>query len=40
MQFKVARIASRRRFDPCDALFDTLEQRYAAVIDGLERALG
>ncbi len=40
MQFKVARIASRHRFDPCDALFDTLEERYEAVIDGLERALG
>ncbi|MGA3399841.1 MAG: DUF1839 family protein [Acetobacteraceae bacterium] len=40
MQFKAARIASRRRFDPCDALFDTLEQRYEAVIDGLARGLG
>lgn len=40
MQFKVARIAGRRRFDPCDALFDTLEQRYEAVLGGLERGLG
>lgn len=39
LQFKVARIASRRRFDPCDALFDRLEQGYAAVIGGLENAL-
>jgi hypothetical protein len=40
MQFKVARIASRRRYDPCDAMFDALERSYAAVIDGLERGLG
>jgi hypothetical protein len=40
MQFKVARIASRRRFDPCDTMFDTLERNYAAVIDGLQRGLG
>lgn len=39
MQFKVARIASRRRFDPCDALFDALEQNYEAVMDGLEHGL-
>ncbi|HEY3846237.1 MAG TPA: DUF1839 family protein [Acetobacteraceae bacterium] len=39
MQFKVARIANRRRFDPCDALFDTLERDYEAVMDGLERGL-
>jgi hypothetical protein len=39
MQFKVARIASRHRFDPCDALFDTLERNYEAVIDGLVRGL-
>jgi hypothetical protein len=37
MQFKVARIASRRRFDPCTAMFDTLEQNYDAIIAGLER---
>jgi hypothetical protein len=39
MQFKVARIASRGRFDPCTAMFDSLEQSYDAVIGGLERAL-
>ena len=39
MQFKVARIASRGRFDPCAAMFDTLEQNYEAVIGGLERTL-
>jgi Domain of unknown function (DUF1839) len=39
MQFKVARIASRGRFDPCEAMFDTLEQNYEAVIGGLERTL-
>jgi hypothetical protein len=39
MQFKVARIASRGRHDPCDAMFDTLEQSYEAVIGGLERAV-
>jgi hypothetical protein len=40
MQFKVARIASRRRFDPCDALFDTLERDYETVMAGLAQALG
>jgi len=40
MQFKVARIASRRRFDPCDALFDTLERDYETVMAGLLQALG
>ena len=40
MQFKVARIASRRRFDPCEALFDALERDYAAVMDSLVHALG
>jgi hypothetical protein len=39
MQFKVARIASRSRFDPCTAMFDALARNYDAVIDGLERAL-
>jgi hypothetical protein len=39
MQFKVARIASRGRFDPCTAMFDTLAQNYDAAIGGLERAL-
>lgn len=39
MQFKAARIASRGRFDPCTAMFDTLEQNYEAVIGGLERTL-
>jgi len=40
LQFKVARIASRRRFDPCDALFDALETNYEAVIGNLQRAVG
>jgi hypothetical protein len=40
LQFKVARIASRRRFDPCDNLFDSLERSYATVIDNLTTALG
>lgn len=40
LQFKVARIANRRRFDPCDALFDTLERDYETLMDGLERGLG
>lgn len=39
MQFKVARIASRGRFDPCTAMFDALEQSYCAIIDGLKRTL-
>ncbi len=39
MQFKVARIAARGRFDPCASLFDTLGQNYDALIDGLERAI-
>jgi hypothetical protein len=39
MQFKVARIASRGRFDPCTAMFDTLEQNYRTIVDGLERQL-
>lgn len=39
MQFKVARIASRRRFDPCDALFDAMERDYQTVMNGLGRAL-
>jgi hypothetical protein len=39
MQFKVARIAARRRFDPCDHLFDTLEGGYQTVIAVLERAV-
>jgi hypothetical protein len=39
MQFKVARIASRGRFDPCTAMFDTLAQNYDIAIGGLERAL-
>ena len=36
MQFKVARIASRRRFDPCDAMFETLERDYEAVMSRLD----
>ncbi|HUB11142.1 MAG TPA: DUF1839 family protein [Acetobacteraceae bacterium] len=39
MQFKVARIASRRRFDPCDALFDALEQGYETVMAGLTHSM-
>ena len=38
MQFKVARIASRRRFDPCEAMFDSLQQDYATVMECLDRA--
>lgn len=37
MQFKVARIASRRRFDPCDNMFDTLEQTWNSAMQGLDR---
>jgi hypothetical protein len=39
LQFKVARIAARRRVDPCPSLFDELERQYAALIGGLERVL-
>ena len=39
MQFKVARIGARGRFDPCTGMFDALEQNYDAVIAGLNRAL-
>jgi hypothetical protein len=39
MQFKVARIAARGRFDPCDHLFDALEDDYQTVIAVLERAV-
>jgi hypothetical protein len=39
MQFKVARIAARGRFDPCSAMFDTLEQNYDSVIGGIARGL-
>jgi len=39
MQFKVARIASRRRFDPCDALFDALETNYEIAMGSLDRAM-
>jgi hypothetical protein len=39
MQFKVARIASRRRFDPCDAMFDQLQRDYAMVMELLARAV-
>ena len=39
MQFKVARIASRRRFDPCDASFDALERDQAAMIETITAAL-
>jgi Domain of unknown function (DUF1839) len=39
LQFKVARIASRRRFDPCTALFDSLEANYDTVMSSLEHAM-
>jgi hypothetical protein len=39
MQFKVARIAARGRFDPCDRLFDALESSYQMVIAVLGRAV-
>jgi hypothetical protein len=39
LQFKVARIASKGRFDACDAIFDTLEQSYARVMVVLNSAL-
>ena len=39
MQFKVARIAARGRFDPCDRSFDALESSYQTLIAVLERAL-
>jgi hypothetical protein len=39
MQFKVARIASRRRFDPCNALFDALEADYETAMGNLDRAM-
>jgi hypothetical protein len=39
MQFKVARIASRRRFDPCEATFDELEHRYELVMESLVAAV-
>ena len=39
MQFKVARIASRRRFDPCDAMFDQLQYGYSMVMDVLIEAV-
>jgi len=39
LQFKVARIASRRRFDPCDASFDALEANYETAMACLDRAM-
>jgi hypothetical protein len=39
MQFKVARIVARRRFDPCDRLFNTVESNYQTVIAALVRAV-
>jgi hypothetical protein len=35
LQFKVARIASRRRFDPCEAMFDELQCDYRTVMESL-----
>ena len=40
MQFRVARIASRRRFDPCDATFDRLQRDYDVVMESLIGAVG
>jgi len=40
MQFKVARIASRRRFDACESMFDTLEQNYGLVMQSLQERFG
>jgi hypothetical protein len=39
MQFKVARIASRRRYDPCDLLFSTLQRSYTTMMQALDDAL-
>lgn len=39
LQFKVARIASKGRFDACEAIFDTLEQSYAHVMAVLNNSL-
>lgn len=36
MQFKAARIASKRRYDPCTALFDTMEENHAAAMQCLD----
>ena len=35
LQFKVARLANRRRFDPCDSLFATLENNYDKLMEVL-----
>lgn len=40
MQFKAARIASKRRFDPCTALFETMEQEYGKLMLCLDRVFG
>ena len=40
MQFKAARIAGRRRFDPCAAMFDTMEQNYATLMQCLDGVFG
>ncbi|HUN43590.1 MAG TPA: DUF1839 family protein [Acetobacteraceae bacterium] len=39
LQFKVARIASRRRFDPCTAVFDALEANYETAMGSLDCAM-
>lgn len=39
LQFRAARIASKGRFDPCDAAFDALEQSYGQVMTELDKAL-
>ena len=39
LQFKVARIANRRRFDPCERLFDALEGNCDKVMEALVQGL-
>lgn len=39
MQFKVARIAARRQFDSCAAMFDSLERNYEMVGAAVRRAV-
>lgn len=39
MQFRVARIASKGRFDSCATMFDTLNLNYERVVSGLDRAV-
>ena len=37
MQFKVARIASRGRYDACESMFETMERSYDTIVATLER---